>query len=66
LEENYPPKSKHEYQTPSGTKPKRDTVKLSGTARAKSLKLQGLTPPQIAAQMGLDQNTIDSYLGISG
>lgn len=52
-------------KTPTGSRPKSDSVKLSGTARAKSLKLQGLTPAQIAAQMGLDIKTVDGYLGIT-
>jgi len=52
-------------KTPSGSKPKHDSVKLSGTAIAKSLKLQGLSPNDIAAQMGLDIKTVDSYLGIA-
>lgn len=41
-----------------------DTVKLSGTALAKSLKLQGQTPAQIAQQMGIKITTVESYLGI--
>ena len=52
-------------KTPSGSKPKGDSVKLSGTAIAKSLKLQGLSANQIAAQMGLDLKTVDGYLGIA-
>ena len=52
-------------KTPSEGKPRGDSVKLSGTAIAKSLKLQGLSPNQIAAQMGLDVKTVDGYLGIA-
>lgn len=40
------------------------TVKLTGTALAKSLKLAGQNPAQIAQKMGLDINTINSYLNI--
>lgn len=45
--------------------PKYDTVKLSGAALAKSLKLAGLTPEQIALKMGVSVQTVDDYLGIS-
>ena len=52
-----------------GTAPQAATgtviVKLSGTALAKSLKSQGLTPSQIAVMMGSDQKTVDDYLGIT-
>ncbi|GFE62908.1 hypothetical protein [Geobacter sp. AOG2] len=41
-----------------------DTVRISGAARAKSLKLQGQNPQQIAQQMGVDVKTVDKYLGI--
>ncbi len=40
------------------------TVELSSTALAKSLKLQGQNPTQIAQQMGVDIKTVDSYLSI--
>lgn len=51
--------------TPAGTQPKKhDTVELTGTALARSLKLSGLNPAQIALKMGLDVKTVDSYLGI--
>jgi len=63
--ESSPFKSNLGSKTPSGSKPKSDSVKLSGTAIAKSLKLQGLSPEQIAAQMGLDIKTVDGYLGIT-
>jgi len=39
-------------------------VDLTGTALAKSLKLQGHTPEQISVSMGLDIKTIDSYLNV--
>jgi hypothetical protein len=52
-------------KTLSGSKPKGDSVELSGTAIAKSLKLQGLSQNQIASQMGLDLKTVDGYLGIA-
>lgn len=41
------------------------TVTLTGKALAKSLKLSGQTPAQIAVTMGLDVKTVDSYLGLS-
>jgi len=63
--ENYPRKSNLGSKSPSGSKPRRDSVKLSGTAIAKSLKLQGLSPNQIAVEMGLDIKTVDGYLGIA-
>jgi hypothetical protein len=40
------------------------TVKLTGTALAKSLKLAGQNPSQIAQKMGIDIKTVDSYLSI--
>jgi len=40
------------------------TVKLTGTALAKSLKLAGQNPAQIALNMGIDVKTVDSYLSI--
>lgn len=40
------------------------TVKLTGTALAKSLKLAGQNPSQIAQKMGIDIKTVDSYLNI--
>ena len=39
-------------------------VNLTGTALAKSLKLAGQTPAQIALKMGIDVKTVDSYLSI--
>jgi hypothetical protein len=39
-------------------------VDLTGTALAKSLKLQGHSPEQISVSMGLDIKTIDSYLNV--
>lgn len=58
--------------TPQTTAPKKTaetqsphyTVKLTGTALAKSLKLAGQNPAQIALKMGLDIKTVDSYLGV--
>jgi len=44
--------------------PKHDTVNLTGTALAKSLKLSGQTAAQIAQKMSLPIATVDSYLGI--
>jgi len=44
--------------------PKNDTVELTATAQAKSLKLAGQTPAQIALKMGVDIKTVDSYLSI--
>ncbi|MDA8430887.1 MAG: hypothetical protein M0T70_16655 [Geobacteraceae bacterium] len=40
------------------------TVKLTGTALAKSLKLAGQNPAQIALKMGIDVKTVDQYLSI--
>lgn len=40
------------------------TVKLTGTALAKSLKLAGQNPSQIAQKMGVDIKTVDQYLSI--
>lgn len=44
--------------------PTHDTVKLTGVALAKSLKLAGQTPAQIAVNMGMPVKTIDGYLGV--
>jgi hypothetical protein len=44
--------------------PQHDTVKLTGVALAKSLKLAGQTPSQIALNMGMPVKTIDGYLGV--
>ena len=40
------------------------TVELTGTALAKSLKLSGQNPAQIALKMGIDVKTVDQYLSI--
>ena len=40
-----------------------DTVKLSTYARAKQLKEQGSSNSVIAAQLGLDAKTVESYFG---
>jgi len=45
--------------------PQHDSVKLTGAALAKSLKLGGMTPKQIAQKMGLDLKTVDGYLGVN-
>jgi hypothetical protein len=45
--------------------PSHDTVKLTGVALAKSLKLAGQTPSQIAVNMGMPVKTIDGYLGVT-
>ena len=39
-------------------------VDLTGTALAKSMKLQGQTPEQISVAMGLDIKTVDGYLNV--
>ena len=44
--------------------PKHDTVELTGTALAKSLKLSGQNPAQIALKMGIDIKMVDGYLSI--
>jgi|GEM_PF-5765362 len=49
---------------PEAAQPKHDTVELTGPALAKSLKLAGQTPAQIALKMGLDIKTIDNYLNV--
>ncbi|KAA0891401.1 hypothetical protein [Oryzomonas rubra] len=50
--------------TPEPSQPQHDTVELTGTALAKSLKLAGQSPAQIALKMGVDVKTVDSYLNI--
>ena len=50
---------------PEAVQPKHDTVQLSGTALAKSLKQSGQTTAQIAQRMGMDVKTINGYLGVS-
>lgn len=45
--------------------PSKDTVELSGSALAQSLKSRGFSVEQIALQMGLDVNTVSTYLKIS-
>ena len=49
---------------PEAAQPKHDTVELTGPALAKSLKLAGQAPAQIALKMGLDVKTVDTYLSI--
>lgn len=39
-------------------------VELTGTALAKSLKLAGQNPSQIAQKMGIDIKTVNNYLNI--
>jgi DNA-binding CsgD family transcriptional regulator len=53
-----------QQQSDTAAAPKQDSVKLTPAALAKSLKQSGLSPKQIAQQMGLDIKTIDSYLNI--
>jgi len=48
--------------TPSSGK---DTVELSGSALAQSLKTRGFSVEQIALQMGVDVSTVSSYLKIT-
>lgn len=50
---------------PVVTKPANDTIKLSGKALAKSLKLAGQNPVQIALKMGVNVKTVEGYLGLS-
>ena len=45
--------------------PKGDTVRLSASAQAKSLKLIGETPAQISTAMSIDVKTVDGYLGVT-
>lgn len=61
---------KHEATTtpagkrPAVIQPTHDTVELTGAALAKSLKLSGQKPAQIAQKMGIDIKTVDGYLSI--
>lgn len=57
------PRSNQGSKTSLGSGSRRDTVELSGAAVARSLRLNGLSPAEIAALMGLDIETIDGYLG---
>lgn|GEM_PF-2155031 len=50
-------------QTTATQEPKGDTVTLSPYARAKQLKQQGASNSVIAAQLGLDAKTVNSYFG---
>ncbi len=49
-------------QQPVAVQSQQDSVQLSGVALARSLKIEGQTPAQIAMKMGLDIKTINSYL----
>jgi hypothetical protein len=49
----------------AATSSKPYSVELTGTALAKSLKLSGQNPAQIALKMGLDIKTVNSYLNIA-
>lgn len=40
-------------------------VELSGTAQARSLRLQGYSARMISIKLGLDINTVNQYLGVS-
>jgi len=65
-----PAKPEAANTTPAASKteslePKHDSVELTKTALAKSLKLSGQTVSQIALTMGLDVKTVNSYLGVS-
>ncbi len=40
-------------------------MELTGVALAKSLKLSGKTPSQIAQKMGLSIKIVDQYLGVA-
>ncbi len=50
-------------QTTATQEQKGDTVELSPYARAKNLKQQGASNSVIAAQLGLDAKTVNSYFG---
>lgn len=58
-------KSAQTAKTAALATPKAYSVELSGTALAKSLKLEGYSPQMIALKMGLDIKTIYQYLGIT-
>ena len=59
----YPSKAFQSYQASPIAKFRGDSVELSGTAKAKSLELQGFTASEIAAQMGLTVPMVKNYLG---
>lgn len=50
-------------QPPVAVKSPQDSVQLSGAALARSLKIAGQTPTQIAIKMGIDIKMVNSYLG---
>lgn len=60
---DYPSRSDQGSKASLGSGSHRDKVELSGAAIARSLRLNGLSPDEIAARMGLDIETIDGYLG---
>ena len=49
-------------QPPVAVQSSQDSVQLSGAALARSLKIAGQTPTQIAMKMGIDIKTVDNYL----
>ncbi|MDA8418206.1 MAG: hypothetical protein M0Z90_04150 [Desulfobacteraceae bacterium] len=49
-------------QPPVAVQSPQDSVQLSGAALARSLKIAGQTPTQIAMKMGIDIKTVNSYL----
>ena len=49
-------------QPPVAVQSPQDSVQLSGAALARSLKIAGQTPTQIAMKMGIDIKTVDNYL----
>ncbi len=49
--------------TTATQEPKGDTVTLSPYAKAQQLKEQGASSSVIAAQLGLDAKTVNSYFG---
>jgi DNA-binding NarL/FixJ family response regulator len=51
--------------TASTTASQEDTVKLSAQAQAKLLHSEGLSVSTIAASLGTDTKTVDSYLGVT-
>ena len=58
-----PTQSEAPIQQPAVSQLNQDTVKLSGAALARSLKLAGKTPAQIAMKMGVNIKTVYKYLG---